>query len=79
MQQVQLQVFLAYLRAVGMAISIAILLLYILTNVCQIYANVWLSQWSNDLPNSNGTMDTAQRDMRLGVYGGLGLAQGLCI
>jgi len=37
-------------------------------------ANFWLSEWSNDADNA--TVSMAQRDMRLGVYGALGLAQG---
>lgn len=39
-------------------------------------ANFWLSEWADDPPGINGTVDTAQRDLRLGVYGALGILQG---
>ena len=43
----------------------------------QIFTNIWLSDWSNDNPyNANGTYDRELADYRLGVYGGLGAAQG---
>ena len=73
--QVKVSVFLAYMRSVGLPIAIAIIFLYLLNNVAAIGANLWLSDWSDDIA-TNGTQDAAQRDMRLGVYGALGLAQG---
>ncbi len=73
--QVKASVFVAYLRSVGLPISIAIIILYLLNNVASIGANLWLSDWSDDVVVEN-TVDEAQRDMRLGVYGALGLAQG---
>ena len=71
----KVSVFLAYMRSVGLPIAIAIIFLYLLNNVAAIGANLWLSDWSDDIA-MNGTQDAAQRDMRLGVYGALGLAQG---
>ena len=73
--QVKVSVFLAYMRSVGLPIAIAIIFLYLLNNVAAIGANLWLSDWSDDIA-LNGTQDAAHRDMRLGVYGALGLAQG---
>ncbi len=70
----------AYLRSVGLPISLAIILLYLLNNVASIGANLWLSDWS-DQEYPNNTMPSSDRDLRLGVYGALGLAQGkvLCV
>ncbi len=65
----------AYLRSVGLPISIAIILLYLLNNIASIGANLWLSDWS-DQEYPNNTMPSSDRDLRLGVYGALGLAQG---
>ena len=76
--QVKFRVFLAYLSSVGWLISAGIILLYTLNNAAQVGANFWLSAWADDPPPVNGTVDTAQRDLRLGVYGALGLAQGQC-
>ena len=43
----------------------------------KIFTNIWLSDWSNDNPyDANGTYDRELADYRLGVYGGLGAAQG---
>jgi len=72
--QVKLKVFLTYMRAIGPIVSICIVLFYIVNHSCSIAANFWLSAWSNDADNA--TVSMAQRDMRLGVYGALGLAQG---
>ena len=74
--RVKLRVFVAYLQSVGWLISLAIIVLYTLNNAAQVGANFWLSEWADDPPAVNGTVDTAQRDLRLGVYGALGIAQG---
>lgn len=73
--QVKLAVFLAYFKAIGLPVSCLIVLFYVLNNAASIYSNIWLSEWSNDA-SQNATMGTEQRDMRLGVYGALGLLQG---
>ena len=73
--QVKPRIFLAYMKAIGPVVSICIVLFYIAGHACSVSANFWLSAWSNDADNA--TVSMAQRDMRLGVYGGLGLAQGL--
>jgi len=72
--QVKLKIFLTYMKAIGPIVSICIVLFYIVNHSCSIAANFWLSEWSNDADNA--TVSLAQRDMRLGVYGALGLAQG---
>jgi len=75
--QVKLKIFLTYMKAIGPIVSILIVLFYIMNHTCSVSANFWLSAWSNDAENA--TVSMAQRDMRLGVYGALGLAQGLLI
>ena len=69
-------VFLAYLKAVGALLSFTIVLFYVLYNAASLYANIWLSEWSDDARSPNATHDPEQRDMRLGVYGALGVLQG---
>ncbi|OWF40077.1 Multidrug resistance-associated protein 1 [Mizuhopecten yessoensis] len=77
---VKMTVFLSYLKSVGPILSCIIILFYILYNIASVYSNIWLSEWSNDeAATVNGTVDTAQRDLRLGVYGALGLVQGTVI
>ena len=67
----------AYLRSVGLPLSMLIIFFYLMYNAASIYSNIWLSEWSSDnVTVINGTIDTAQRDMRLGVYGAIGIIQG---
>ena len=75
----KLSVFVMYLRSIGLIVSLAILLLYVLTNIASVSSNFWLSAWSNDPRAINGTVDVKLRDMRLGVYGALGLSQGMAV
>ncbi|CAC5415770.1 unnamed protein product [Mytilus coruscus] len=75
--KVKLNVFMAYLRSVGLLLSLLIIFFYILYNAASIYSNIWLAEWSNDNTTVvNGTIDTAQRDLRLGIYGVIGFIQG---
>ena len=64
-----------YVRAVGFILAAIIVVLYALNSACNVGANLWLSDWSNDA-SRNQTVAMKHRDLRLGVYIGLGLAQG---
>ncbi|XP_063443624.1 multidrug resistance-associated protein 1-like isoform X2 [Mytilus trossulus] len=76
--KVKLNVFMAYLRSVGLLLSMLIIFFYILYNAASIYSNIWLAEWSNDNTTAvNGTYDTDQRDLRLGIYGLIGIIQGI--
>ncbi|CAG2200815.1 CRY [Mytilus edulis] len=78
--KVKLNVFMAYLRSVGLLLSMLIIFFYILYNAASIYSNIWLAEWSNDNTTLvNGTYDTDQRDLRLGIYGLIGIIQGIFI
>ena len=56
--------------------SMITVVFYIIYVATQVGTNIWLSEWSNDKPEPDGTQDTALRDLRLGVYGALGGGQG---
>ncbi|XP_022625961.1 multidrug resistance-associated protein 1-like, partial [Seriola dumerili] len=71
--RVQLSVFWAYLKAIGVLLSCISLLLFLAHHLVSLFSNYWLSLWTDD-PVVNGTQPN--RLMRLGVYGGLGLSQG---
>ncbi|GBN64865.1 hypothetical protein AVEN_45662-1 [Araneus ventricosus] len=45
----------------------------------EIGSNVWLSQWSSDAPLPDGSQNIPLRNIRIGIYGLLGLGQGKCI
>ncbi|KAI0215965.1 Multidrug resistance-associated protein 1 [Lamellibrachia satsuma] len=72
---VKLSVFTCYLRACGYVFWPGIIVWCLLFIASQTTTNIWLSMWSNDKPGPNGTVDTNLRDLRLGVYGGLGALQ----
>ena len=74
--QVSLKVFRAWLASCGAAPVTFTLLFYLLYIVSQIATNIWLSAWSSDVPLPDGSQDVEQRNLRLGVYGGLGGVQG---
>lgn len=41
-------------------------------------SNIWVSKWSDDTEMFvNGTLDTVKRDTYVGVYGALGIGQGM--
>lgn len=71
--QVKLSVFCAYLKAIGVILSCISLLLFLAHHLVSLFSNYWLSLWTDD-PVINGTQPN--RQMRLGVYGALGLSQG---
>ncbi|KAH9518523.1 Multidrug resistance-associated protein 1 [Bulinus truncatus] len=75
--RVKLSVFMEYVKAVGALLSAVIMIFYILYNSASIYSNIWLSEWSNDARNPNISANEDNRNMRLGVYGALGIIQAL--
>ncbi|XP_077590459.1 multidrug resistance-associated protein 1 [Stigmatopora nigra] len=74
--RVKLSVFWSYLKAIGILLSCFGLLLFLVHNVLSLLSNYWLSLWTDD-PVINGTQP--MREMRLGVYGALGLSQGVAV
>ncbi|XP_071481121.1 multidrug resistance-associated protein 1-like [Diadema antillarum] len=75
---VKFAVFWAYIRSIGLVLSLVILLLYVLFNATSVASNLWLSRWSNE-PLVNGTQPEAVRDRYLTVYALLGITQGVFI
>ncbi|XP_061604278.1 multidrug resistance-associated protein 1 isoform X2 [Phyllopteryx taeniolatus] len=73
--RVKLAVFWSYFKAIGVLSCIA-LLLFFAYNVFSLFSNYWLSLWTDD-PVVNGTQP--KRELRLGIYGVLGLSQGVTV
>lgn len=72
------KVFMFYIRAVGFALSAIIIISNVLQRIAEVSGDVWLSKWTDDTTTYiNGTVDTTQRYMRLSVYAGIGLLQGI--
>nr|XP_040048069.1 multidrug resistance-associated protein 1 isoform X2 [Gasterosteus aculeatus aculeatus] len=74
--RVKLSVFGSYLKAIGVLLSCVSLLMFLAQHLGSLSSNYWLSLWTDD-PVVNGTQPN--RRMRLGVYGALGLFQGLAV
>ncbi|XP_046722465.1 multidrug resistance-associated protein 1 [Silurus meridionalis] len=74
--RVKLAVFWEYMKAIGVCLSIFSIFLFLTHHVASLGSNYWLSLWTDD-PVINGTQPS--RDLRLGVYGALGLSQGIAV
>ncbi|KAK6487243.1 canalicular multispecific organic anion transporter 1 [Huso huso] len=78
--QVKLSVYKKYMHALGWGYSSVIVLAYLLQNVAFIGQNLWLSAWTNDaVAYMNETYPASLRDMRVGVFGVLGMTQGVLV
>lgn len=69
--QVGLGVYIRYFKSIGYLYCTIIVLGGIANQAFSVYSSMWLSDWSADPENNI----PATRDMYLGVYGGLGIAQ----
>ncbi|XP_073338250.1 ATP-binding cassette sub-family C member 2 [Pagrus major] len=78
--QVKFSVYLQYLRAMGWGYSVMVFVVYFIQNIAFIGQNLWLSDWTNDaVVYYNKTYPNWKRDTRVGVFGALGVAQGLFV
>lgn len=71
--QVKLELYVEYFRTIGLALIIPIIFLYAFQQAASLAYNYWLSLWADD-PVVNGTQ--VETDLKLGVFGALGFAQG---
>lgn len=67
--------YVQYMSAMGWVYSIVVFLMYFIQNTAFIGQNLWLSDWTNDA-DTNITSPISERDVRVGVFGALGVAQG---
>ncbi|XP_040110140.1 canalicular multispecific organic anion transporter 1 [Oryx dammah] len=78
--KVKFSIYLKYLQAIGWCSIVFILLGFVIYYVAFIGSNLWLSAWTSDSQKYNGTnYPSSQRDLRVGVYGALGIAQGFFV
>ncbi|XP_023680988.2 multidrug resistance-associated protein 1 [Paramormyrops kingsleyae] len=74
--RVKLELYMEYFKTIGLGLILPIIFLYAFQQAASLAYNYWLSMWADD-PIVNGTqIDT---DMKLGIYGALGFAQGVAI
>uniref|UniRef100_A0A672QTB7 Multidrug resistance-associated protein 1 n=1 Tax=Sinocyclocheilus grahami TaxID=75366 RepID=A0A672QTB7_SINGR len=74
--RVKLSVFWEYMKAIGLPLSIFSIFLFFCHHLSSLGSNYWLSLWTDD-PVINNTQPNSE--MRLGVYGALGLTQGIAV
>ncbi|XP_073800858.1 multidrug resistance-associated protein 1 isoform X3 [Danio rerio] len=74
--RVKLSVFWEYMKAIGLPLSIFSIFLFFCHHLSSLGSNYWLSLWTDD-PVVNNTQP--KREMRLGVYGALGISQGIAV
>uniref|UniRef100_A0A3B3VBR8 ABC-type glutathione-S-conjugate transporter n=1 Tax=Poecilia latipinna TaxID=48699 RepID=A0A3B3VBR8_9TELE len=78
--RVKFSVWLQYVQAMGWGYAFWALFIYVMQNVAFIGQNLWLSDWTNDaVEYYNQTYSPKKRDTRVGVFGALGMAQGLFV
>ncbi|XP_059756486.1 ATP-binding cassette sub-family C member 2 isoform X4 [Balaenoptera ricei] len=78
--KVKFSIYLKYLQAIGWCSIFFIIFGFVLYSVSFIGSNLWLSAWTRDSKTFNSTnYPASQRDLRVGVYGALGLAQGIFV
>ncbi|XP_052656143.1 ATP-binding cassette sub-family C member 2 isoform X4 [Harpia harpyja] len=77
-KKVKFSMYLRYLHAVGLWYSFWVAMGYVGQYVAFVGTNLWLSAWTDDAQHYlNQTYPTEQRDLRIGVFGALGVSQAL--
>lgn len=74
--KVKVAVYWEYMKAIGISTTLLSIFLFICNHVASLASNYWLSLWTDD-PVINGTQQ--HTDYRLGVYGALGISQGVAV
>ncbi|XP_065602612.1 ATP-binding cassette sub-family C member 2 [Cyrtonyx montezumae] len=76
--KVKFSMYLRYLRAVGWGFSFWVTMGYVGQYIAYVGTNLWLSAWTDDAERyQNETYPVQQRDLRIGVFGALGVSQAL--
>uniref|UniRef100_A0A8C9WC03 ABC-type glutathione-S-conjugate transporter n=1 Tax=Scleropages formosus TaxID=113540 RepID=A0A8C9WC03_SCLFO len=76
LSQVKLEMYVEYFQTIGLRFILPIIFLYVFQQAASLSYNYWLSLWADD-PVVNGTQIDA--DLKLGVFGALGVAQGVAV
>ncbi|XP_069720119.1 ATP-binding cassette sub-family C member 2 [Phaenicophaeus curvirostris] len=76
--KVKFSMYLRYLHAVGLWCSFFIAMGYVGQYAAYVGTNLWLSAWTDDAQHYlNQTYPPEQRDLRIGVFGALGVSQAI--
>ncbi|XP_054717541.1 multidrug resistance-associated protein 1-like [Uloborus diversus] len=72
---VKTYVYFEYIKSYGLWHCLVIIIGYLLSNSFSLGSNLWLSVWSNDSLDPDNANNIDLRNLRLGVYGGLGAGE----
>lgn len=75
LSQVKAAVYFDYMRSYGVWNCVWTIACYMLQTGFSLGSSLWLSAWSNDALDPDKALDPHVRDVRLGVYGGLGAGE----
>ncbi|KAM6105939.1 LOW QUALITY PROTEIN: ATP-binding cassette sub-family C member 2 [Pterocles gutturalis] len=76
--KVKFSMYMRYLRAVGLWYSFWVTMGYAAHYAAYVGSNLWLSEWTDDAQRyQNQTYPEGQQDLRIGVFGALGVSQAL--
>ncbi|XP_023237649.1 multidrug resistance-associated protein 1-like isoform X1 [Centruroides sculpturatus] len=75
--KVKFSVYERYFKPMGIVIIVISVVGTLSSQMFSVGSNMWLSVWSNDKPNDDGSQDLAQRNFRLGIYAVLGFGQSI--
>ncbi|XP_012560528.2 multidrug resistance-associated protein 1 isoform X1 [Hydra vulgaris] len=70
--KVKRSVYLTYSKSISILLTILFLFFGLMSEGFSLYSRIWLAEWS-----SNRNASNHQRDLYLGIYGALGVSQGL--
>lgn len=82
--KVKLDIFLEYMRSLGIICSCIIIMLMMLNQGSSMFASIWLSEWTDDpfLKNHSNVQDaeyTSKNYLYLGIYGVMGVVQAILV
>ncbi|CAO1343275.1 unnamed protein product [Diamesa hyperborea] len=69
-------VYFRYFKSIGVWMSISAVMFNLVNQGTSVFSNIWLSEWSQS--KTAGT-DESVRNLYMGVYGGLGVAQAITL
>ncbi|KAI1299647.1 ATP-binding cassette sub-family C member 3 [Halotydeus destructor] len=68
-----------YVKAIGSSSSIAILLASVVSSSFNVASSLWLKEWSADASDAEKATNPSLRNVRLSIYGALGVCQAVSI
>lgn len=77
-QRTSWKVYWQFVRTVSIRVTVLVMLTNAASTAFSVAAGIWLSEWAEDsnITHADGKVNDEKRNLRLGVYAGLGALQG---